>query len=96
MSTKHTATPWSAHGIYIAGDGTMVAKASYGEDMLPDFEVAKANAALIVQCVNSHDALVAVLQEVIESDFEMSERGSIRLLQACRAALSTATRSTHE
>ena len=85
MSIQHTATPWAVdavgpHQDDIINDetGFSIARMSWAG---PNSAVSKANAAYIVRCVNSHEALVAALEDMINRycddeslDSELDER----------------------
>jgi hypothetical protein len=71
-TTKHTPTPWSTFGSVVKAKLTTVACAELKPDEYFDMPLAEANAAHIVACVNSHDALaarVAELEEVLHRAF---------------------------
>jgi hypothetical protein len=67
---RHTELPWRAEGPDPFGDYNILhpadslAVAAVVSNMRPDIEV-KANAALIIRAVNSHDDLVAALELMI-------------------------------
>lgn len=68
-SSEHTPTPWtSSHQYLYAGDRTLPV-ASGQQDWAtdpggPNYQEACANAAFIVEAVNSHAALVKALEEI--------------------------------
>ena len=69
MKTPHTFGPgFVEHGAIFSEDDHLVCDPSAGKDRanksLP-IDTREANAAYIVQCVNSHDALVAALETLI-------------------------------
>ena len=85
--SKHTATPWSVDPEnarkVIGADGSFVADCNG----LADEDCDAANAAHIVRCVNSHDALVSALQsaEMVfrEAGIGIQARGEYK--QVCDA-----------
>jgi hypothetical protein len=92
MTTSHTPTPWEVCGHYIRPkrpeSGIQIAE-------FPLFlENHKADAAHIVRCVNSHDDLVAALQEMIIQFNDISganqKIGEKIALSNARAALAKA------
>ena len=61
MTTKHTPTPWDAlgHSVLETLSGKLIART-------PDYTTtAEEDAAHIVRCVNSHDALVEQVERLI-------------------------------
>ena len=60
MNAKHTATPWKVTEF---DNGKMSIEDANGECPL-----VQKNAAHIVRCVNSHDALLAALAAIAEGD----------------------------
>lgn len=111
MTTGHTATPWHLvdNEMYFEivvpwrhSSGTVdqycpkICTVSYEDN---DGIVGKPNAELIVQAVNSHDALVASLTQAIEAagfalsgptDIRAAEHGEPAWVCNARAALATA------
>ena len=92
MNQQHTPTPWKVTGRYLhSGDGSETIA-------VMSFPKLAANAAHIVKCVNSYDALVKALvkvQEEAESGFgsEDSRSWSVAIEEiatVARAALSAA------
>ena len=65
--SETTARPWSVHkdDLSIRSGATVIADTS---DASTDAETTRANAALIVKAVNSHDALLAALELVVAHD----------------------------
>ena len=103
METKHTPTPWihleGGDGHFsITGDGKEVAFTP------PDYPFvhARANAAHIVRCVNSHDDLLAACQEA-STRLQMclklcsldSTKDDVRAhIEICRSAIAAATKES--
>lgn len=64
--TEHSPTPWTSHvgyqgrSVYILADGVTVANLEHGS-----FSQRVADAAYIVQAVNSHQALVDALENAV-------------------------------
>ena len=72
MKTPHTFGPWFVeHGAIFSEDDHLVCDPSAGKDRanksLP-IDTRAANADFIVQACNSHDALVAALQWLVDDD----------------------------
>lgn len=100
VSTKHTPTPWSVDGHPRDSSGSdwreiTAATEPYGPSFVGS--VLEANAELIVRAVNSHNALVAALGNLIEyaaglelmlraHEIEFNDSGQI---ETARATLST-------
>ena len=88
-TSKATARPWATSAVTEADGSTIwdVCAADAG-DMIADLkglDNAEADAALIVRAVNSHEALVAALRDLLDG----SEPWDVRATQA-RAALALA------
>lgn len=104
MSKAHTQIPWknattgpTMHGyrqpIGIAQKGTANLVAGIFEDVNGGLDTAKANAALIVRAVNSHEALVKALVRCCASLEELSEHCEsyhVEAIEEARAALKLA------
>lgn len=60
--TKHTPTPWATQRGSIVGNGEEVAVLGQFDDSPSEWDLA--NAKLIVRAVNSHDELIAVIEEL--------------------------------
>jgi hypothetical protein len=77
-AAKHTPTPWTADGFDVECGLTTICTTypdahgiePYGVD---NNQIAEANAAHIVRCVNSHAALVAALEHIASMDDESDE-----------------------
>ena len=96
-NTNHTPTPWFVHdgnrNLVVTATNCIVADA-LGTDF--DSETERANAAFIVRAANSHDQLVALLEEVVEA-YEAHDRSAFcqagadnDLVKRARAALAAA------
>lgn len=92
MSIQHTELPWKVEAVgphqdEVVNDetGFSIARMSWAG---PNSALSKDNAAFIVRCVNSHDALVAALQSMCIAQ-ELSCH-SKEAYEAARAALSLA------
>lgn len=92
MTTNHTPTPW-----HVASDGLTIKECCDSDRAFP-FTVAKvddvsrtdrANASHIVRCVNSHDALVAALENLVETH-DLGEAMHAEFWDIARAALAAA------
>lgn len=102
MTDKHTATPWeqgkNIKSIIFMGEEIPDSELninnkrpnlqclSNGE---PNNELDQANAAHIVRCVNSHDALVEAL-EYIKTINQNAAYGLVEITKVCKAALKAA------
>lgn len=65
---KHTETPWtSKHPVYYSDDAEHILAPMPGQEgMVIASYVLPANAAYIVKCVNSHEALVEACKEALD------------------------------
>ena len=84
--SKATARPWRWDELQLIGaDGEFVIDSAPYEGQWFDGDNAEANKSLIVRAVNSHEALVAALRDLLDG----SEPWDVRATQA-RAALALA------
>jgi len=88
MSTKHTPTPWKLeksrfHFHIDDANGTRIADIRFCQR--PDGSTTEIEAAHIVRCVNSHEALLAALKALIAESPNQTVAGD-----AARAAIAAA------
>jgi hypothetical protein len=88
---EHTKTPWAArgqqvfdtteHAVSLAYCGIVAGAGVCKDGKIRSFgvdeETAIANAAFIVKAVNSHEALVKALEEIIDADTIISDGGKV-------------------
>ncbi|MFA5382423.1 MAG: hypothetical protein WC356_04600 [Candidatus Micrarchaeia archaeon] len=95
---KHTATPWKVSSVFVnnAPNETHITTGKWGQPSIAVVDN-EANAAYIVRCVNSHEALVEACKVSLENheigEYESQMQGKPRyceVLEILRAALKLA------
>ena len=101
MTAQHTPTPWyvseewaATNRYEIISKPQMVPVAFiphdiYDEGDLGQKDQADANAAFIVRAVNSHDALVGAIEQILDADGDVNVMDFEQLRQALTAAKQT-------